>query len=643
MILGFSSLIYSYRHHRNAHFSPTPTDPNLRIVFQYQGLLEVDPNSGAYKKVLPDRLIDPGKLVTWTPNFVSTEKSLKKTTNNFINRYDAKEKQSLGTKLVTWKPSIVENNNVDDSAIVVGDRKIIQKSDKGVKANKIYDIFEKQSDNGGEEIVTPAFTQIADNEIDNVARKVLHFEMVDENKKSLKPKHVFYSKYKSDNYKDLIWNGKYFDPIPLDDVVPTSAYSNLITKHGLYRKQTNAVTESVEITTQSTTEQPITVTSSKSTTTKQKTSLVDLIASTITKLTTKTKTTSSTTVKTTIKTTVTSSTTNTTISSTTKTTTSSTTRLTSSSTTRATSSSTTRATSSSTARSTSTSTISSISDHVKFTSNNKLYSSKSSNDFSINSMLKNHQYSKTDDRPTSTFIKDSNELSLLENLPPVFAVYPTDFEDTLGANTSINGLNTIESFDEEGGKLDIDVSFESVFTNKLKEHLNKSSHEPSKTINESLNATANEINDSENENFLKWLNDGKTQPSVKPLDELIQQNKDIIKVFPQVHGLSPSTVKPSLSIFDWLASKSKLKQQQSAVTSTTSTEKTETSSEDFFSNLSPKVHSIDGDVLKYWTEYNDVNVDQIDVDDITDETNEIIYSKEAEEEMDLAQSSLQVR
>ena len=639
-------MIYSFRHHRNAHFSPTPTDPNLRIVFQYQGLLEVDPNSGAYKKVLPDRLIDPGKLVTWTPNLVSTEKSLKKTTNNFINRFDTtkRQKQSSGTKLVTWKPSIVENINVDDSNTAVEDLKIIQKSDKGVKANKIYDIFEKQSDNGGEEIVTPAFTQIANNEIDNVARKVLHFEMVDENKESLKPKHVFYSKYKSDSPKDLIWNGKYFDPIPLDDVVPTSAYSNLITKHGLYSKHTSAVTESVEISTQSTTEELIYPTTSKSKKLKQKTSLVDFIASTITKLATKTTTTSSTTAKTTISTTGTSSTTSSTTYSTIRTTTSSTTRLTSSSTTRATSSSTTRATSSSTARSTSTSTISSISDHVKFTSNKKLYSSNLSNDFSINSMLKNHQHSKADDRPTSTFIKDSNELSLLENLPPVFAVYPTDYQETQGANTSFNDQNTIESFDEEGGKLDTDVSFHSVFTNKLKENLNKSSHEPSKTINESLNVTANEINDSVDENFLKWLNDGKTQPSVKPLDELIQQNKDIIKVFPQVHGLSPSTVQPSLSIFDWLASKSKLKQQQqTAVSSTTSTERAETSSEGFFSNLSPKVHSIDGDVLKYWTDYNDVNVDQIDVDDITDETNEIIYSKEAEEEMDLAQSSLQVR
>ena len=45
---------------------------DLRVVFQYNGLLEADPADGGYKKVLPGRLVDPGKLVTWTPAVYST-------------------------------------------------------------------------------------------------------------------------------------------------------------------------------------------------------------------------------------------------------------------------------------------------------------------------------------------------------------------------------------------------------------------------------------------------------------------------------------------------------------------------------------------------------------------------------------------
>lgn len=66
-------------------------DPNLRVVFQYKGLLEADPTSGSYKKVIPNRLVDPieaggyqnvipgrqvssGKLVTWRPSLETTKK-----------------------------------------------------------------------------------------------------------------------------------------------------------------------------------------------------------------------------------------------------------------------------------------------------------------------------------------------------------------------------------------------------------------------------------------------------------------------------------------------------------------------------------------------------------------------------------------
>ena len=42
----------------------------------------------------------------------------------------------------------------------------------------------------------------------------------------VKPKDIFYNKHKKHSAAEVIWNGESFDPIPLDDVVPTSVYSS---------------------------------------------------------------------------------------------------------------------------------------------------------------------------------------------------------------------------------------------------------------------------------------------------------------------------------------------------------------------------------------------------------------------------------
>ena len=72
-------------------------------MFQYKGLLEADPTSGAYKKVIPNRLVDPidagryqngiqdkqvgsGKLVTWRPSLETTKKPTASWTKFFTKR-----------------------------------------------------------------------------------------------------------------------------------------------------------------------------------------------------------------------------------------------------------------------------------------------------------------------------------------------------------------------------------------------------------------------------------------------------------------------------------------------------------------------------------------------------------------------------
>ena len=103
-------------------------------------------------------------------------------------------------------------------------------------------------------------------------------------------------------------------------------------------------------------------------------------------------------------------------------------------------------------------------------------------------------------------------------------------------------------------------------------------------------------------NFLSWLNDDP--------DYLSPQDSSLIKKFPQVHGLGPSTTVSPLNFLDWLASKSKLRETMERVTSTPSRMET------------PPVKSVDGDVLQFWESSRD---------DLQ------------QEDMDTAQSSVQVR
>merc|ERR1712012_685187 len=85
---------------------------------------------------------------------------------------------------------------------------------------------------------------------------------------------------------------------------------------------------------------------------------------------------------------------------------------------------------------------------------------------------------------------------------------------------------------------------------------------------------------------------------------MMNPNKDLIQKYPQVPDLTPTTVStPGLNILDWLASKSKLKEQNSVTTE----------------KKMPKVHSVDGDVMQYWeTSINDHREDFTDYNEVHD-------------------------
>ena len=83
--------------------------------------------------------------------------------------------------------------------------------------------------------------------------------------------------------------------------------------------------------------------------------------------------------------------------------------------------------------------------------------------------------------------------------------------------------------------------------------------------------------------FLSWLNDDP--------DYLSADQTPLVKKFPQVHGLGPTTTVSPLNFLDWLASKSKLKETiERASSSTTRPSREET----------PPVKSVDGDVMEFW-------------------------------------------
>ena len=113
---------------------------------------------------------------------------------------------------------------------------------------------------------------------------------------------------------------------------------------------------------------------------------------------------------------------------------------------------------------------------------------------------------------------------------------------------------------------------------------------------------------------------------------------------PPVFGVASN----GLNIFDWLASKSKLKQVNNS-TSTTAVPTTsvksavEDNNEEAPFDFYPKVHSVDGDVMQFWQSSREAHMDTSDsYEDNTDE-NSVIDHEKSKDDMDLAESTLQVR
>ena len=106
-------------------------DEDLRVVFTYSGLLQADPGAGGYRKVLPGRLVDPAKIVTWTPELAT--RSLASTQTNII-KYRTVQPKKQG--LVTWTPKIQLN---------VLDREPITQKNRPVKGTNSDWIFKGKS------------------------------------------------------------------------------------------------------------------------------------------------------------------------------------------------------------------------------------------------------------------------------------------------------------------------------------------------------------------------------------------------------------------------------------------------------------------------------------------------------------------
>ena len=110
-------------HHERSQRTSSQKDSNLRVVFQYKGLLEADPTSGSYKKVIPNRLVNPIKA---DPNTGSYNKIIPKSPvdssntggyKKFIPKIDSSSVDYLRVipdkgsgKLVTWRPALQTTN-----------------------------------------------------------------------------------------------------------------------------------------------------------------------------------------------------------------------------------------------------------------------------------------------------------------------------------------------------------------------------------------------------------------------------------------------------------------------------------------------------------------------------------------------------
>ena len=154
-----------YRQYRKAHYGPSEEE-NLRVVFQYSGLLEADPFSGGYKKVIPDRLVDPGRLVTWTPplrgEYADDSSLIFSVTRKPWHDVSKTKKKVAKKKIVTWMPDILGS-------------KVKHEESK----DKITDVI-------------TTFTQISNSDEvgENIARKEIQFEQDDNLSSLVKPVHV---------------------------------------------------------------------------------------------------------------------------------------------------------------------------------------------------------------------------------------------------------------------------------------------------------------------------------------------------------------------------------------------------------------------------------------------------------------------
>ena len=427
----------------------------LRVVFQYNGLLEAGPGGGY------------SRLVTWSPDKYKEQNDWRENQVAYlpqkpdISYEDVKLsvlRKARPTKpvarLVTWVPSITQSKETDSD----------YKHQQALLSNTISQ--------------------------DGLARKEVFFER----ENFIRPKNVFYEKYKQSKYNELVWTGHQFDPIPLSDVVPTSAHK-LLTDNGADQPVTTTPTfHTVNRRLQ------VTTTATPSTTHPQEPLLITLLKGFVGSASQDISSVTSTTTASTTTTTTTTTSTTTTLTTTTTITTTTTTRV--------------------------------------FTVSPSSHSEK--------------KQQKTIKTPQSlrsqlvfqVFPATQNIVKTTE--PPV----PTTLPTTLMTSTSkdIISDNLVELQTER-----------------------------------------------EKTKFLSWLNDDQ---DYLPPHQLVLQNKPLVKTFPQVAGLIPTTTVSPLNLLDWLASKSKLKGSERSSTT-----------------VSPPVRSVDGDVLQFWqSSKEDYQVQQDDMD-----------------------------
>ena len=165
------------------------SDQGLRVVFQYNGLLEAGP-TGGYK-----RLTEPGRLVTWSPHTQS---------HTYKQNKRAKWRKKTETALKR-KPDV----SYEDVKLSLMTRSPPPPVATTSAVNKLVTWVPRMS---GHTINQPAGsgTQNKDSESDtsqgqhdSLARKEVLFVR----EPAIRPKNVFYNQHKADRVTDLVWTG----------------------------------------------------------------------------------------------------------------------------------------------------------------------------------------------------------------------------------------------------------------------------------------------------------------------------------------------------------------------------------------------------------------------------------------------------